>query len=244
MQADKAVIQEAIQKRTEELEKEFRQQFEGLKDNLYSRLESYISESIVKTPKVDPELKAQVDTYKPIVEAIMKALKDNGVLNQSSHVESEVDPAIIEVITEQTSVINAQDKKLKELKMRVKLHEMITNNLSGLNKDIVKEAINKFQGAEELNEEDLLKELTNFVNKRKGGQKEVQFESIAYDLDEVDSILEGASKTKEFRPNKKIDIKGLKKRVVSEATGVNLDEDNPRDNGPADEFMRDFGHLS
>jgi len=225
------------------LEAQYREKFEGLREDLNSRLQSFIAESIIKNSFESPELKAQVEVYKPIVESMVRVLKESGILNAGKNDPTEIPEEVVGIITEQTEVINNQSKKIKELKMRVKLHEMISNHLAGLNKDIIKEAITKFQGESEMPDDELVKQLTQFVNTRKPSQKKVQFESIDSDIDEVDSILEGTTSNKgRFNPKKKISIPGLKKRIVNEAAEVVLPDDDI-ELGPADEFMRDFGHL-
>lgn len=225
------------------LEAQYREKFEGLREDLNSRLQSFIAESIIKNSFESPELKAQVEVYKPIVESMVRVLKENGILNAGKNESDEIPQEVVGIITEQTEVINNQSKKIKELKMRVKLHEMISSHLAGLNKDIIKEAITKFQGESEMPDDELVKQLTQFVNTRKPSQKKIQFESIDSDIDEVDSILEGTTTNKgRFNPKKKISIPGLKKRIVSEAAEVVLPTDDIELN-PADEFMRDFGHL-
>lgn len=225
------------------LEAQYREKFEGLREDLNSRLQSFIAESIIKNSFESPQLKAQVEVYKPIVESMVRVLKESGILNAGKNNPTEIPEEVVGIITEQTEVINNQSKKIKELKMRVKLHEMISNHLAGLNKDIIKEAITKFQGESEMPDDELVKQLTQFVNTRKPSQKKVQFESIDSDIDEVDSILEGTTSNKgRFNPKKKISIPGLKKRIVNEAAEVVLPDDDV-ELGPADEFMRDFGHL-
>lgn len=225
------------------LEAQYREKFEGLKEELNGRLNSFIAESILSKSFESPELKAQVEVYKPIVESMVRALKESGILNSVKNESSEIPSEIVGIITEQTEMINNQSQKIKELKMRVKLHEIISSNLAGLSKDIIREAISKFQGEAEMSDEDLIKNLTNFVNTRKPEQKKVQFESIESDIDEVDAILEGSAGNKDkFRPKKAINIPGLKKRIVSEAAEFRV-PDEEVELGPADEFMRDFGHL-
>ncbi|MFA5404321.1 MAG: hypothetical protein WC358_05255 [Ignavibacteria bacterium] len=225
------------------LEAQYREKFEGLKSDLDRRLQSFIAESIMKNSFESPELKAQVEVYRPVVESMVRVLKESGILNAGKNEVAELPNEVVGIITEQTEVINNQSQKIKELKMRVKLHEMISNHLAGLNKDIIREAITKFQGESEMPDEELVKQLTQFVNTRKPSQKKIQFESIDSDIDEVDAILEGTTSNKgEFRPKKKISIPGLKKRIVNEASEVVLPDDN-QELGPADEFMRDFGHL-
>lgn len=230
----------------ENLEAQYRDKFEDLKETVNTQLQSFLSEAILERSYESPELKAQVGLYKPIVEAMVRALKDSGVLNAVSE-QTEIDPEIVGVITEQTEVINNQSRKIKELKMRVKLHEMISENLAGLNKDIIREAVTKFQGEDDVSDEDLLKELTKFINGRKPNQKTVQFESIDADIDEVSVILEGKAATKAsstFRPKKNINIPGIKPRVVTEAVGLTIpDEDDNLESDPAKEFLRDFGHM-
>lgn len=228
------------------LESQYREKFEDLKEVMHSQMQEFLAESILNNSYESPELKAQVEIYKPIVESIIKSLKDSGILNTKKEKE-EIDPEIVGVITEQTEVINDQSKKIKELKMRIKLHEMISENLSGLNKDVIREAINKFQGEDDLSQDELLKQLTNYINTRKPNQKTVQFESIEHAIDEVDAILEGNSKenpANKFKPKKKINIPGLKKRIVTESTAIRLpDEEDNNELDPAREFLRDFGHI-
>ena len=227
------------------LESQYREAFSGLKDTVFNQLATYLSEGIEAEPVISPELQAKVGIYQPIVESIVKALKDSGIINAGAG-EGVTDEAVVQVITEQTSALNQQSKKIKELQMRVKLHEMISENLSGLSKDIIREAVTKFQGEDDIPEDELLKKLTKFINTRKTTTKSIQFESINSDIDEVDNLLEGTSSKekdpKVFKPKKKIDIKGLKKRVVMEAEAVNV-EDDAIGLSPADEFMRDFGRL-
>lgn len=231
---------------TDKLEAEYRDKFEELKESMHVQLQNFLAESILSRSFESPELKAQVNVYKPIVETMVSALKASGVLNASKP-NGEVDPTIVKVITEQTDVINNQSRKIKELKMRVKLHEMISTNLAGLNKDIIREAVTKFQGDDGLSEEELLKELTKFINTRKPNQKTVQFESIDSDIDEVDSILEGSTslgKAGKFKPKTNITIPGVKPRVVTESTSLVMPEDNDDlYSDPAKEFLRDFGHI-
>lgn len=225
------------------LESQYREKFEGLRDELNTRLNNFIAESIIAKSFESPELKAQVEVYKPIVESMVRALKESGILNAGKNESSEIPSEVVGIITEQTEMINNQSKKIKELKMRVKLHEMISSNLAGLHKDIIREAISKFQGESEMSDDELVKQLTNFVNTRKQTQKTVQFESIDSDIDEVESILEGTTNNKgKFKPSKNISIPGLKKRIVNEASEFRV-PDEEVELGPADEFMRDFGHL-
>lgn len=235
--------------KTPSLESQYREQFENLKVDLDSRLQSYLAEAVISNSFESPELRAQVEVYRPIVESVVRVLKESGILNSTSPKQEsagmdDIAPEIVGVITEQTEIINNQSKKIKELKMRVKLHEMITNNLSGLNKDIIKEAISKFQGEEDLSDDELVKQLTSFVNTRRANPKKVQFESLESDIDEVSAILEGnAHKEGKFSPKKNISIPGLKKRIVNEASEVRMPDENV-ELGPADEFLRDFGHLN
>lgn len=225
------------------LESQYREKFEGLKDDLNTRLQSFIAEAVIQNSFESPELKAQVEVYRPIVESMVRVLKESGILNAGKNEVAEIPQEVVGIITEQTEVINNQSKKIKELKMRVKLHEMISGHLAGLNKDIIKEAITKFQGESEMPDDELIKQLTQFVNTRKPTQKKVQFESINSDIDEVDAILEGTASNKgKFNPKTKISIPGLKKRIVNEAAEIVIPDDNV-ELGPADEFMRDFGHL-
>lgn len=230
------------------LEEQYREKFIQLKEDLTNQFNTYIAESIIDKSIESPSLKAEIAVYKPIVESIMTALKESGIINKGHQsTTEEIDPEIVNVITEQTDVIKNQSHKIKELKMRLKLHEMISENLSGLNKDIIQAAITKFQGEDEMPEDQLIKELTHFINNRKAVSKTVQFESINDDIDEVSSILEGDSgkaKNGEFKPKRKISIPGLKKRLVAEAAEVTLPEDEPTELDPASEFLRDFGHLS
>lgn len=230
------------------LEEQYREKFIQLKEDLTNQFNTYIAESIINKSIESPSLKAEIAVYKPIVESIMTALKESGIINKGHQsTTEEIDPEIVNVITEQTDVIKNQSHKIKELKMRLKLHEMISENLSGLNKDIIQAAITKFQGEDEMPEDQLIKELTHFINNRKAVSKTVQFESINDDIDEVSSILEGDSgkaKNGEFKPKRKISIPGLKKRLVAEAAEVTLPEDEPTELDPASEFLRDFGHLS
>lgn len=220
-----------------EIEDIYRQKFDDLKDTMFGNFKNFIAESVISNQVESPELRAQVLVYKPIVEAVIKAIKDGGLLESAI---PPVDPAVVGVLQEQTGLINDQSKKIKELKMRLKLHEMITNHLSGLNKDIVKDAITKFQGEDEMPEDELVKELTKFINGRKGSSKAIQFESVVdSDIDEVSAILEGNGSKTQFKPKTRIDIKGIAKRVVMESEAVNVYDDN--DISPADEFLRDFG---
>ena len=230
------------------LEEQYREKFIQLKEDLTNQFNTYIAESIINKSIESPSLRAEIAVYKPIVESIMTALKESGIINKGHQsTTEEIDPEIVNVITEQTDVIKNQSHKIKELKMRLKLHEMISENLSGLNKDIIQAAITKFQGEDEMPEDQLIKELTHFINNRKAVSKTVQFESINDDIDEVSSILEGDSgkaKNGEFKPKRKISIPGLKKRLVAEAAEVTLPDDEPTELDPASEFLRDFGHLS
>lgn len=225
-----------------DLEAEYREKFENLKTELHSTLKSFLAESIVNNSYESPELKAQVSLYKPIVESIVKSLKENGILNSNQQNDEDIPEEVVKVITEQTELINNQSKKIKELKMRVKLHEMISSNLSGLSKDIIREAINKFQGEDEMPEDELIKKLTKFVNTRKPNTKTIQFESVE-SIDSDINELEDIMKSDDFRPSKKINIPGIKPRTINEASGFNHSESQDDDLDPASQFMRDFGHL-
>ena len=223
-----------------DLEGQYRAKFSELKDCLTGQLQNFLSEAIIDRQFESPSLKAEVAVYRPIVESIIQSLKASGILNSKKNdVPSD---EIVTVITEQTEVIKDQTKKIKELQMKIKLHEMISNNLSGLSKEIIREAITKFQGEDEIPEDELLKKLTSFVNTRKPESKTIQFESINSEIDEVSSILEGTTSNKgKFNPKTKINFPGIKPRVVTESAEVTMPED--QEITPADEFMRDFSHL-
>lgn len=229
-----------------ELEAEYREKFETLKEDMNRQVQTFIAESIINNSFESPEMKAQLDVYKPIVESVVKALKESGILNAGKG-GTELPDEVVSVITEQTEMLNNQSNKIKELKMRMKLYEMITENLAGLDKEIIREAVTKFQGEDNLNEDELLKKLTSYISNRKPSSKTVQFEAINTDIDEVDAILEGTSgksASGKFSPKKKINMPGIRPRVVTESVEVRMPDDEGNvELDPASEFMRDFGHI-
>ena len=240
-------IEKEVQKRVSKIEDEYRSHFEALQEQVFTQTQAYLAEAIINNSKNSPELEAKVSTYEPIVEAIVKTLKDSGILNQSENVN--INEAVT-MIGELTEAVSEQTRKIKDLQKMLKIHELINQELNGLDKKIIKEAMKAFQG-EDLEGDELSKKLIEFVSKRKPGSKPVQFESIESELDNVSAMLEGTvGKTKEkstkFSPAKKIDIKGLSKRVVTESVGLNLndDDDSVEQSDEVKQFMKDFGHLS
>lgn len=239
-------IEKEVQKRVSKIEDEYRSHFEALQEQVFTQTQAYLAEAIINNSKNSPELEAKVSTYEPIVEAIVRTLKDSGILNQSENVN--INEAVT-MIGELTEAVSEQTRKIKDLQKMLKIHELINQELNGLDKKIVQEALTHFQG-EDLEGDELSKKLIEFVSKRKAGNKPVQFESIESELDNVSAILEGTvGKTKEkstkFSPTKKIDIKGLSKRVVTESVGLNLNESDDADQpDEVKQFMRDFEHLA
>lgn len=240
------IILESVQIRATEIEKSYQDQFRKLQSDVYDKVQAFMAESINANSVVSPELQAQVAVYKPAMEAIVKALKDSGVLNAKQHEEPNEEYATvlnecISVINEQTEALSEQSTKIKDLQMRLKLHEQITQHLSGLNKSIVAEAIKKFQG-EDIPEDQLVDKLVAFVKTHKPGAKAIQFESILGAIDEVDSILESRTTKNKCAPSKIISIPGLKNRVVNESVAVR-EPDEVSVSSEVDDFMDEFGHL-
>jgi hypothetical protein len=209
-------------------------------------VKSFMAEAITNNSKNSPELEAKVSTLEPVVEAIVRTLKDSGILNESENVS--INEAVT-MISELTEAVSEQTRKIKDLQKMLKIHELINQELNGMDKKIVQEALTHFQG-EDLEGDELSKKLIEFVSKRKAGNKAIQFESINLDeeLDNVSTLLENkAPKAKDtsFRPSKKIDIKGIAKRVVTESVALNLNESDDADQpDEVKQFMRDFEHLA
>ena len=234
-------VEKQIATRVAKVEEEYRNHFNTLQEQVFSQVKKYLSESIIANKNNPPELEAEVSTYRPVIETIVRTLKESGILNKSESVNINEAVTIIEELTE---AVSDQTRKIEDLKRMLKIHEMINKHMSGIDKTIINEAIKHFQG-EDLNDDELSDKLIEFVAKRKPGTKAVQFENISSELDDVDSILESKSVksiSDKFSPKKKIDIKGLKKRVVTESAGLHLKEND----GPVnevEEFMNEFGHI-
>lgn len=238
-------IEKEVQKRVSKIEDEYRQHFESLQEQVFSQVQSYLAENISNNSKNSPELEAKVSTLEPVVEAIVRTLKDSGILNQSENVN--INEAV-SMISELTEAVSEQTRKIKDLQKMLKIHELINQELNGLDKKIVQEAIKAFQG-EDIEGDELSKKLIEFVSKRKGGSKPIQFESIDNELNEVGAILEGTvgqtkEKSTKFNPSKKIDIKGISKRIVTESVSLNLNNEDEGQPDEVKEFLRDYGHLS
>ena len=237
-------VEKQVATRVAKVEEEYRNHFNALQEQVFSQVKKYLSESIIENKNNPPELEAEVSTYRPVIETIVRTLKESGILNKSESVNINEAVTIIEELTE---AVSDQTRKIEDLKRMLKIHEMINKHMSGIDKTIINEAIKHFQG-EDISDDELSDKLIEFVAKRKPGTKAVQFENISSELDDVDSILEsksdksGKSISDKFAPKKKIDIKGLKKRVVTESAGLHLKEND----GPVDEveeFMNEFGHI-
>lgn len=239
---------EELNKRVAKIEADYRAHFEGLQDQLYDQVKTFMAEAITNNAKISPELEAEVSTYRPVIESIVRSLKDSGILNKSEDVN--INEAVT-IISELTEAVTDQTRKIKDLQKMLRIHELINQELNGLDKKIVQEALTHFQG-EDLEGDELSKKLIEFVNKRKAGNKAIQFESINLDeeLDGVTAIMENKEAKqkdpKKFSPTKKIDIKGLAKRVVTESVALNLNEseDDSEQSDEVKQFMKDFEHLS
>lgn len=239
-------IEKEVEKRVAKIEAEYRGHFETLQEQVFTQVKSFMAEAITNNSKNSPELEAKVSTLEPVVEAIVRTLKDSGILNESENVS--INEAVT-MIGELTEAVSEQTRKIKDLQKMLKIHELINQELNGMDKKIVQEALTHFQG-EDLEGDELSKKLIEFVSKRKAGNKAIQFESINLDeeLDNVSTLLENkAPKAKDtsFRPSKKIDIKGIAKRVVTESVALNLNESDDADQpDEVKQFMRDFEHLA
>ena len=239
-------FEKELEKRVAKVESEYREHFETLQEQVFTRVKAFMAESITNNSKNSPELEAKVSTYEPVIESIVRTLKDSGILLESENVS--INEAVT-MIGELTEAVNEQTRKIKDLQKMLKIHELINQELNGLDKKIVQEALTHFQG-EDLEGDELSKKLIEFVSKRKAGNKAIQFEAINVEeeLDGIGAMLEcNAPKVKDskFKPSKKIDIKGIAKRVVTESVALNLNESD--EVGQADEvkqFMKEFEHLA
>ena len=240
-------FEEELNKRVAKIEADYRNHFDNLQEQVFTQVKNFMAESITNNAKVSPELEAEVSTYRPVIESIVRSLKESGILNKSEDVN--INEAVT-IISELTEAVSDQTRKIKDLQKMLRIHELINQELNGLDKKIVQEALNHFQG-EDLEGDELSKKLIEFVSKRKPGNKAVQFESINLEdeLDGVSAILENKDPKKKdvsFKPTKKIDIKGLAKRVVTESVALNLNEseDDSEQSDEVKQFMKDFEHLS
>jgi hypothetical protein len=216
------IIDSEVEKRTIVLENTYRENFEELKESIYARVKTYAAEAIVNSPKFESvDAKCESMYYKPLVEGIVKLLKDNGI---PLYLSESISPTEAH---ESKALLMEAVKKIQELRDMISIHEMIENNLAGLDRGIIENAVNKFKADgryEKMKKEDFLKEVTSYVLNMKNmpTNKSVQFESSELitdkELGEVDSLLESKGGLNDkFNPKTKINIPSLRKVVLDEA---------------------------
>lgn len=237
-----AQIEEKIKKeisiRDSVRELEYKNKFEELKQEVFGRADKFILESISTTNKDIISTEAELSVYKPIISGILEVFKNNGIKNVMTENSSEV-AEYTELLSEAVGKINELRSESERLKRMYNIYKTITEHLSGLDKNIIEEAISKFKD-KDLSEAKLEEELTRYILTHKGDSKKIQLESIADDrtILEIDSLLEGD--IADFKPKKDIKIKGLSTRkVLDEANSIPSVDDDDEAN-PAKDMLAEW----
>lgn len=240
-------INEEVSKKETMLEAKYTEHFDKLKQELYSTVREYAKESVSNTVKLESIDKSCDNVhYKPIIDGIVNLLNGNNIkvtLNEAqsnlNNEESEAKSLLMEAV-----------KTIQDLRDMITIHEMIESSLTGMNKDIIKKAVDRFKNDERfhtMKKEDFLKEVAEYIMNFKGDSspiKPVQYESINInkELDEADKLLEATDANhmaNDFKPKATINIPSLKKTVLDEAYAINS---NPiSSNDPVQEFMDNWG---
>jgi len=256
------LIESEVAKKESLLESQYKDHFNKLKDELYDTLKKFASEAIKKNVQLESiDKSCDKIYYKPIVDNIVSVLNGKGIKNTLTESISENTTETNSTLIDMQSTLMEAVKTIQDLRDMLEIHETIEASLSGMNKDIINTAINRFKNDpryDKLSRDDFLKEVASYVTKLKDEKsaKSIQFESSDKDVDsllsEANSLLESDNSTiatnkpvldGKFKPNTKINIPKLKKTVLDEAYAMhNNEEDNQvDDNDPVNEFMRTWG---
>lgn len=235
------LIDSEVEKRTSVLESTYRNNFEELKDSMYSTMKEFARDVVINNVQLESiDNQCNNKHFKPIVEGIVNVLRSNGipiVLTESNNSDS----------AEAKSLLLEAVNKIQELRDMLAIHEMIENGLVGLDRGIIENTLNRFKNEprySEMPKDQFLKEVANYVLNMKNmpNSKSVQFEASEIisdaELNLVSGLVESkGSLTAPFNPHAKINIPKLRKKVLDEAYSVEMPIDNIDEYDPAQEVL-------